>query len=877
MFVTPQWAHAAQSATPATTQALWPPTFDSVRAAFCPSDARLLDRHGVVLQEVRLDRTRRRLAWTLLNAVSPALTDAMLASEDRRFWQHGGVDWRAIAAAAWQRLRGGGPRGASTITMQVAALLDPALERRGAPRALADKWAQMRAAWTLERRWSKREILEAYLNLVTYRGELQGIGAASAQLFGKAPHGLTTAESAVLAALVRSPNAPRAALARRAALLAGVDEAPLSSATSGARNVDGDAADAPAAVNALRAAIDRAIDQPAGGAARIALAPHAARRLLRAAEGGSCTDTASTLDADTQRAALDAVRRQLVSLSGRAVRDAAVLVVDNASGAVRAYVGSSGRFSAAPQVDGILARRQAGSTLKPFLYAAAIDQRLLTAAGLLDDAPLELAVGGGLFQPRNYDDHFRGAVSVRTALASSLNIPAVRALQLVGADSFAESLRDLGFGGVDRPGDFYGPSLALGSADVTLWQLVGAYRALANGGTWSPLRMTVPRDTDVVAWDASNVVAWDSSPVHQLGDPAAARWTSWLSPADEAGGSPNWNAGLESHATTSERADEAGGSPNRNAGLESHATTSERTDEAGGSPNWNAGLESHATTSERADEAGGSPNWNAGLESHATTSERADEAGGSPNRNAGLESHATTLESQKSHATTVNVFSPAAAFITADMLADRASRSVTFGLESPLSTRFWTAVKTGTSTDMRDNWCIGFSRRYTVGVWVGNFSGAPMQDVSGITGAAPIWQEVMEWLHRDLPSLAPAPPAGVRAATVTFANGVEAPRDEWFVAGTEPRGAPAARAHTPRLLTPVDGTTVALDPDIPAARQRVTFTAAAGAGLRWRLDGDELAPVSGPLLWPPTAGTHELALVAADGAVVDTSRFVVRP
>jgi penicillin-binding protein 1C len=487
---------------------------------------------------------------------------------------------------------------------------------------------------------------------------------------------------------------------------------------------------------AWRAAIDRAVDQPAGGAPRVALAPHAARRLLHAGDGGRCGDTSSTLDAATQRAVGEAVRRQLASLDGRAVRDAAVLVADNASGAVLAYVGSSGTFSAAAQVDGVSARRQAGSTLKPFLYAEAIDRHLLTAAALLDDAPLELAVAGGLFRPRNYDDRFRGAVSVRTALAGSLNIPAVRTLELVGADGFAATLRQLGFSGLDHSGDYYGPSLALGSADVTLWQLVGAYRALANGGRWAPLTLSMEGT-------AASTAARD------------------ISPAD------------------------------------------------------------------------------------ATPS--------------------------------TTVFSAAASFITADMLADRASRSVTFGMESPLSTRFWTAVKTGTSTDMRDNWCIGFSRRYTVGVWVGNFSGAPMQDVSGITGAAPIWQEVMEWLHRDQPSPAPPAPAGVRAARIDFAGGIEAARDEWFLDGTEPSPATVARAHTPRLLSPTDGTTVALDPDIPAARQRVTFAAASAAGLRWRLDGRAIAPVDGPLLWPPSAGAHELALVSPDGAVVDTSHFVVRP
>jgi penicillin-binding protein 1C len=769
--------------------------FPTTRASYCPSDARLLDRHGDVVHERRIDRTRRRLAWTALDEVSPALVEALLASEDRRFFEHSGVDWRAVGAAAWQRLRGGAPRGASTISMQLAALLDPELGRRGAPRTAGDKWAQMRAAWELEASWSKREILEAYLNLVTFRGELQGIGAASAQLFGKAPHGLTRAESAVLAALVRSPNADRDALARRAdALLAAIDTTPGANPnlrTSAPSHLRMQLSN----LMPLSAAIDRVVDTPAGGVARVALAPHVARRLMP--DGGGCGDTRSTLDRGVQTAAVEAVQHHLLGLRDRAVHDAAVLVVDNDSGAVVAYVGSSGALSPARQVDGVQARRQAGSTLKPFLYGLALDRRLLTAAALLDDAPLELPVGSGLFRPRNYDDRFRGPISVRTALAGSLNVPAVRTLTLVGAADFAAALRDLGFAGVRQPGDYYGPSLALGSADVTLWEMVGAYRALANGGTWSPLtlvaRASVPAES----------VARSSSSATQLDDPH--------------------RLGGDEHRLV--RAS-AAVSPTSFTGLEPRATR----------------LEHRATSS-------------AGTEARATSPSDARDTSPSESRSA---------------------LSPAAAFIVADILADRGSRGVTFGLESPLATRFWTAVKTGTSTDMRDNWCVGFSRRYTVGVWVGNFSGAPMRDVSGISGAAPIWQEVMEYLHRDLASPAPTPPPGLVHAGVAFANAVEPARQDWFLAGTEPNGAPALRALLPRVADPVDGTSIAIDPDIPAGRQRVAFSADAANGLRWRLDGRDLGPVRGILLWAPIPGAHELALVDERDAVVDRSRFSVR-
>jgi membrane peptidoglycan carboxypeptidase len=197
------------------------PAFEAVRAGSRPSDLALLDRHGEAIHAVRVDPTRRRLAWTPLAAISPALMAAVIESEDRRFYRHGGVDPRALAAAAWQSVTGGPPRGASTLTMQVAALTDRELRRRGGPRTLGQKWRQMRLAWGLEARWTKSQILETYLNLASFRGELEGVAAASAMLFDKAPHGLTDAEAAVLAALPKAPSYynprryPQRALRRR--------------------------------------------------------------------------------------------------------------------------------------------------------------------------------------------------------------------------------------------------------------------------------------------------------------------------------------------------------------------------------------------------------------------------------------------------------------------------------------------------------------------------------------------------------------------------------------------------------------------------------------------------------------------------------------
>jgi penicillin-binding protein 1C len=684
------------------------PTFQAIRAAFRPSDVQLLDRNGEVIHEVRTDPRRRRLGWVGLSDISPALQAAAITSEDRRFYSHGGVDVRALAAAALQQLTGGHRRGASTISMQVATLLHEHLRGNGRLSPLTQKWRQIRLARAIERRWTKAEILEAYLNLATFRGELQGIGAAAAVLFGKAPHGITEAEATVLAVLLRAPNAAQETVTRRAWRLRGAQAGRMSRED-------------------ILAAVRRAFDAPSGIGPRVALAPHAARHVLGSIQASptAAGPIRSTLDGTLQRFAAEALRRTLLAARERNVHDGAVLVVDNRDGDVLAYVGGSGDLSSAPHVDGIRARRQAGSSLKPFLYGLALEERLLTPASLVEDVPTDLSVAGGLYRPKNYDEQFKGLLSLRSALAGSVNVPAVRTLELVGVETFVERLRRLGFQGLTESGDYYGPSLALGSADVSLWELVNAYRTLAAGGIWSPLRMTP------------------------------------------------------------------------------------------------------------------------------------DEGRAIPGR---------------------RLYSEQVAFLISNILADREGRSVTFGLENPLSTPFWSAVKTGTSKEMRDNWCVGYSRRYTVGVWVGNFSGEPMRDVSGVTGAAPVWLEVMAWLHRGTPSSPPPPPHGVTAQAVIFPRQIEPDRVEWFLEGTQPqRAAQVLAAGHPRIIAPAPGTMIALDPDIPPSRQRVLFEAEAdGSTTRWWLDGRDLGPASDLAVWKPEPGKHRLTLVDDGGNTLDGITFEVR-
>ena len=196
------------------------PDFETVRSSFRSSETLLLDRHGEVLHRLRTDFQVRRGAWAALGDTSPALRMALLLSEDRRFHEHSGVDWWAVSAAAWGNLWHERTRGASTLTMQLAGLLDPGLQRPASTaRGLSQKWAQASAARELETRWRKDQILEAYLNLVPFRGEIVGIDALSHTLFGKPALALNAPESALAAALIRAPNAPASRVAERACRL----------------------------------------------------------------------------------------------------------------------------------------------------------------------------------------------------------------------------------------------------------------------------------------------------------------------------------------------------------------------------------------------------------------------------------------------------------------------------------------------------------------------------------------------------------------------------------------------------------------------------------------------------------------------------------
>lgn len=673
------------------------PSYAQVRRQWQPSEAWLYDRNGVLIDSARVNFAARRLAWTPIDKVSPATRETMLNAEDKRFYSHGGVDFLALGSAMRDRLQGKRGRGASTVSMQVAGFLSSELAAPGA-RGWREKLRQMRAAWGLERAWSKNQIFEAYLNLAGFRGEAQGIGAAALGLFGKTPDALSRDDALLLAALLPDPQARPDQVSHRACALAKQQDCTRF---------------AGAAFSMLGPARSLALDP--------GLAPHLAGRLLTK-PGIKIT---TTIDTQTQRIAIAALVRQLRGLGGARARDGAVVVVDNASGDVLAYVGGVGGASTAAAVDGAASYRQAGSTLKPFLYAQAIERGYLTAASILDDSPVQLDTASGLYVPQNYDRDFKGLVSARSALAGSLNVPAVRTLLLVGVEPFRDRLWDTGYRGLTEDGQYYGFSLALGSAEVTLLEQVAAFRSLAQGGRWSPLRLT---------------------------------------------------------------------------------------------------------------------------------------AADNPERPRAI----TT---------------PAAAWIVSDMLADPNARAGTFGLDSALRLPFWAAVKTGTSKGLRDNWCIGYSDRFTVGVWVGNLEGDPMRAVSGTSGAAPVWRDIMLAINARGSARPLAQPRGIEARQVRFGAAIEQPRREYFLSGTaqtQIAGAPDT-ARRPRITNPVSGSVYALDPDIPIDRQRLAIgVSGAAAGHRIELDARDLGAADAKPLVLAAPGRHRLRLIDLGGKVVDQVIFTVR-
>ena len=632
------------------------PSFHKVQTNYLSSDLYLIDRKGEILHQLRQNAKVRSYQWLPSEKIPAVMTKALIKSEDRHFYSHQGVDLKGLAASLYQRLFKKSERGGSTLSMQLVKMVVPSKTMWEGYRG---KLRQIKAAWELEEAWSKKQILEAYLNLVPFRGEYQGLSSASQSLYHKMPEGLTFPEATLLSVLIRSPNAPKELWLKRACW-----QEREWCAAMGQR---------------LATLAERSPP----------LQQHALHVATRLSQGNYKGLVQTTIDKDLQLYVQELIRSQMQSLQEQNVHDSAVLVLENRTGEVWAYVGSSGEFSSAPYVDGVRALRQAGSTLKPFLYATAFEKNILNANSWIEDSAVDIVFDRGVYKPQNHDRQFYGWVQAKTALGSSLNVPAVKVFRLLNDESFWNKLQALHFRGLKNP-DHYGPALALGVADVALEDLTQAYRALANKGVYSSIRFIKAADALV-----SNVV-----------------------------------------------------------------------------------------------------------------------------------------------------FKPESVNEVLAILSENQNRSLGFGMDSTLAVP-GTAVKTGTSKDMRDNWAVGMNSRFTVGVWVGNFTGEPMYNVMGVAGAAPIWKKTMEWLNEHYPS---------------------APLQVLPLAKTEGPATAPQKYPKARIIYPQEGMVLAIDPDIPLAHQKMPLMVESPSKkkLSWKINGKPVISKSGNHLWQPKAGKHTFELYEGD-------------
>lgn len=450
----------------------------------------VVDRNGKLLRAYAMADGRWRLPVDAKAAVDPGYLKLLLAYEDRRFRSHAGVDPLALGRAAFQLVtRGHIVSGGSTITMQLARLMEPRRER-----SVYAKLRQMVRALEIERQLTKDQILDLYLALAPYGGNLEGIRSASIAYFGKEPKRLSLAEAALLVALPQSPETRR------------LDRYP--DVARGARDRVLDRMVEEGRVSAEDAAQAKAVVVPGLRKPMPILAPHSADQAVAIVKNAPVI--ALTLDSSLQRN-LETLARDRAATLGPNI-SIAILAVDNESGDVLARIGSPDYFDdrRAGQVDMTRAVRSPGSTLKPFIYGLAFEDGFVHPESLIDDRPIRF----GSYAPENFDMTFQGTVPVRKALQMSLNVPAIALLDRVGASRLSSRLKQAGANLVLPKDEAPGLAMGLGGVGVTLQDLVQLYCGLARLGNTRPLREIMnsePRDSlrlmdQVAAWQVGNVL-----------------------------------------------------------------------------------------------------------------------------------------------------------------------------------------------------------------------------------------------------------------------------------------------------------------------------------------------------------------------------------
>lgn len=639
-----------------------------------------------------------------LHQIPETLRTLFIVSEDKRFYRHGGVDWAARFSAVFQNLFAlKALRGASTITEQVVRMIHPR------PRTIWSRYLEGCEARMLEKKHSKDLILEFYLNQVPYASNRRGVVQAAEHYFNRSLDTLSLKEMMALTVLVRAPSHfdPYKKPERI--------EGPIKVLARSLMNKGMISADDVDVVNRTALSLEKPVHEV--DAAHFA-------RFVYETQGNSLNSgrriIATTLDLPLQSKVESLMDKILKTLVTKKVNNGACLVANHETGEILAWVSRAATEGeqSGQHIDGVTTARQPGSSLKPFLYALALDKGW-TAAHEIDDSPLTNPVGRGLHTYHNYSRVSYGWVTVREALGNSLNIPAVKAIRYTGYGEYLARLHQLGFKSLDRHPDFYADGLALGSGEVTLFEMVQAYCALANKGVFVPLVAT------------ERLVAQPrSSGVRQ-------------------------------------------------------------------------------------------------------------------------------------------VFSEESASLIGNILSDKEARKLEFGGDGLLNFPVETAVKTGTSSDYRDSWAVGFNHRYVVGAWMGNFDSRAMDGVTGSVGPAFLLRSVFAELNRtgDTRPLFLSPKLVKKEIAVRFRDDggdSSGKRYEWFARGqaAEQARTVSGPAHV-GFIKPVNGLEMAMDPRIPDASEAFRFELS-GVGekdtVTWILNGKTLATKRGSTyLWFLKKGKHAVA------------------
>jgi penicillin-binding protein 1C len=786
------------------------PSVKALPETYMTPSVRITDRNGRLLYEILPEVGGRNTVLSIEN-IPQCLKEATIAVEDKNFYTNPGIDITGIIRSLWINIKGGETlAGGSTITQQVARNLLLSQDER-LSRTLRRKMREALLAWEMTQSLSKDQILALYLNQINYGGMAYGVEAASQTYFGKPAGELLLPECALIAGLPQAPGVynpftnPDLAKQRQLIVLGLMEKQGYIShekwveaeMTPMSYNPSPYPIETPHFVWIIKDQIDKLISEG----------------ILNSRQS---LIVRTTLDLDTQHLTEETLKRRVEEFKNEDapvshnVNNAALVVIDPHNGEILALVGSADYFD--ESIDGALdmatSPRQTGSAFKPFIYALALDPTRLNpwtpATSILDVSTTFITHDGEPYTPVNYDSREHGPVSVREALGSSLNIPAVKTLQAVGIEDTINLAHRLGISSLSDAGE-YDLSLALGGGQISLLQLSTAYAALANKGYYTGNTSIL----DIHDADGNLLYTQEKKSPFQIFDPRVA----WL---------------------------------------------------------------------------------------------------------------------------------------ISNVLSDDSARSIGFGPNSTLRLDRTAAVKTGTTTNFHDNWTIGYTPDLLVGVWVGNSGYEAMHNVTGLTGAAPIWNEVMRRLLEGQPDHPFARPEGLTQVEVCDLSGLlptsacQHSHKEWFIAGTEPvqtdsyyqqvwidpltnsiandstpidrrksitvldlpveaqswarlQGLPllmdyfqaldntSTQQNQLVLLSPPPNTTYRIDPNFDPSAQQIQIEVAAGTGISpvtiW-MDGNLLATLSSApyqAWWSLSTGEHRfwVEAVNANGETVKTDPVTI--